>query len=228
MAENAHKTALAENAQDTIAGMGSTRADTLEAAGSALPNWPRLDSDVNAQHTATGVMGSSGASVIEELDGPGAETGTPGGKFIAETAAARPRRSQPCPQKLDRVILVMMRGVLNGVGNGAVNVGASGLRPAVDLLCLQARQDTRASFPNKQLQDKITTMATDSAFAAAGKAAGLEAWRIEDLQPVAVPAAEQHKLHSGDSYIFLKTSEATTYDTSARPALAAAPHWIRV
>ncbi|POM58418.1 Villin-like protein, partial [Phytophthora palmivora] len=53
-------------------------------------------------------------------------------------------------------------------------------------------------------------MATDSAFAGAGKTAGLEAWRIEDLEPVAVPAAEQHKLHSGDSYIFLKTSEATT------------------
>lgn len=55
-------------------------------------------------------------------------------------------------------------------------------------------------------------MATDSAFAGAGKTAGLEAWRIEDLQPVAVPAAELHKLHSGDSYIFLKTSEATTYE----------------
>ncbi|GMF27055.1 unnamed protein product [Phytophthora lilii] len=53
-------------------------------------------------------------------------------------------------------------------------------------------------------------MATDSAFAGAGKKAGLEAWRIEDLQPVPVPAAELHKLHSGDSYIFLKTSEATT------------------
>ncbi|ETL43532.1 hypothetical protein F441_06171 [Phytophthora nicotianae CJ01A1] len=50
----------------------------------------------------------------------------------------------------------------------------------------------------------------DSAFSEAGKKAGLEAWRIEDLKPVAVPAAEQHKLYSGDSYIFLKTSEATT------------------
>ncbi|KAE9023440.1 Villin-1 [Phytophthora rubi] len=53
-------------------------------------------------------------------------------------------------------------------------------------------------------------MATDSAFAGAGKTAGLQAWRIEDLQPVAVPAAELHKLHSGDSYIFLHTSEAST------------------
>jgi hypothetical protein len=55
-------------------------------------------------------------------------------------------------------------------------------------------------------------MATDSAFTQAGKKAGLESWRIEDLQPVAVPTADLHKLHSGDSYIFLKTSEATTYE----------------
>ncbi|KAL4109413.1 hypothetical protein PRIC1_001113 [Phytophthora ramorum] len=53
-------------------------------------------------------------------------------------------------------------------------------------------------------------MATDSAFTEAGTKAGLEAWRIEDLQPVRVAAVDQHKLHSGDSYIFLKTSEATT------------------
>ncbi|GMF22720.1 unnamed protein product [Phytophthora fragariaefolia] len=67
------------------------------------------------------------------------------------------------------------------------------------------------SFGNKQLEEKISDdMATDSAFAGAGKTAGLEAWRIEDLQPVRVAAAELHKLHTGDSYIFLKTSEATT------------------
>ncbi|KAK1931889.1 Gelsolin [Phytophthora citrophthora] len=55
-------------------------------------------------------------------------------------------------------------------------------------------------------------MATESAFTEAGKQAGLQAWRIEDLQPVAVPSSDLHKLHSGDSYIFLKTSEATTYE----------------
>uniref|UniRef100_A0AAV1U3Y1 HP domain-containing protein n=1 Tax=Peronospora matthiolae TaxID=2874970 RepID=A0AAV1U3Y1_9STRA len=49
-------------------------------------------------------------------------------------------------------------------------------------------------------------MATESGFKAAGKKAGLEVWRIEDLEPVPVPAAEQHKLYSGDSYIFLKTT----------------------
>ena len=49
-------------------------------------------------------------------------------------------------------------------------------------------------------------MATESGFTDAGKKAGLEVWRIEDLEPVPVPAAEQHKLYSGDSYIFLKTT----------------------
>ncbi|KAG1701627.1 hypothetical protein DVH05_010931 [Phytophthora capsici] len=53
-------------------------------------------------------------------------------------------------------------------------------------------------------------MATESAFTETGKQAGLQAWRIEDLQPVAVPSSDLHKLHTGDSYIFLKTSEATT------------------
>ncbi|KAG7401082.1 hypothetical protein PHYBOEH_002965 [Phytophthora boehmeriae] len=53
-------------------------------------------------------------------------------------------------------------------------------------------------------------MSTDSAFNGAGQKPGLEAWRIEDLKPVPVPANEQHKLHSGDSYIFLKTSEASS------------------
>lgn len=78
------------------------------------------------------------------------------------------------------------------------------------------------SFGNKQLEgEKITSdnniMATESAFTEAGKKAGMEGWRIEDLKPVAVPAAELHKLHSGDSYIFLKTSEATTYERTTCP-----------
>ncbi|CAI5721964.1 unnamed protein product [Hyaloperonospora brassicae] len=54
-------------------------------------------------------------------------------------------------------------------------------------------------------------MAIESAFTNAGKKAGLEAWRIEDLEPVPVPAAEQHKLYSGDSYIFLKTTAGPTW-----------------
>ncbi|KAL8009560.1 putative villin headpiece, villin/Gelsolin, ADF-H/Gelsolin-like domain superfamily [Plasmopara halstedii] len=53
-------------------------------------------------------------------------------------------------------------------------------------------------------------MVSDSAFAEAGKKAGLEAWRIENLKPVSVPSTSLHKLYSGDSYLFLKTSETTT------------------
>ncbi|TDH65534.1 hypothetical protein CCR75_007456 [Bremia lactucae] len=49
-------------------------------------------------------------------------------------------------------------------------------------------------------------------FTEAGKKAGLEAWRIENFMLVAVSATDLHKLHSGDSYIFLKTSDAKTYD----------------
>ncbi|TMW63189.1 hypothetical protein Poli38472_002130 [Pythium oligandrum] len=50
-------------------------------------------------------------------------------------------------------------------------------------------------------------MSVDAAFANAGQKVGLEAWRIEQLQPVPVPANKIGKLHSGDSYIFLKTSQ---------------------
>ncbi|KAI9923112.1 hypothetical protein PsorP6_002293 [Peronosclerospora sorghi] len=53
-------------------------------------------------------------------------------------------------------------------------------------------------------------MGTESVFRDAGKKAGLEAWRIEDFKPVPVPVNEQHKLYSGDSYIFLMTSEVST------------------
>lgn len=50
---------------------------------------------------------------------------------------------------------------------------------------------------------------SESVFTTAGKKAGLEAWRIENLKPVPVSSAEVYKLYSGDSYIFLKTSETT-------------------
>ncbi|CAI5715495.1 unnamed protein product [Peronospora farinosa] len=53
-------------------------------------------------------------------------------------------------------------------------------------------------------------MTTENAFREAGKKAGLEAWRIEDFKPIVVPSTEQHKLYSGDSYIFLKTNETST------------------
>ncbi|RMX63734.1 hypothetical protein DD238_006349 [Peronospora effusa] len=53
-------------------------------------------------------------------------------------------------------------------------------------------------------------MTTENAFREAGKKAGLEAWRIVDFKPIVVPSTEQHKLYSGDSYIFLKTNETST------------------
>lgn len=48
-------------------------------------------------------------------------------------------------------------------------------------------------------------MSIDPAFVDAGKKEGLEAWRIEALQPVPLPDSELGKVHSGDSYIFLST-----------------------
>ncbi|GLE02953.1 hypothetical protein PINS_up011832 [Pythium insidiosum] len=50
-------------------------------------------------------------------------------------------------------------------------------------------------------------MSVDPAFQGAGKKVGLEAWRIEKMQPVRVANEEIGKLFSGDSYIFLKTSQ---------------------
>lgn len=50
-------------------------------------------------------------------------------------------------------------------------------------------------------------MSVDPVFANVGKKVGLEAWRIENMKPVAAPAAEIGRLHNGDSYIFLKTSQ---------------------
>eukprot|EP00164_Ancoracysta_twista_P003232 GFYU01004318.1.p1 GENE.GFYU01004318.1~~GFYU01004318.1.p1 ORF type:complete len:812 (-),score=336.28 GFYU01004318.1:98-2533(-) len=44
-------------------------------------------------------------------------------------------------------------------------------------------------------------------FAGAGKAVGMEIWRIEKLKPVALPKEEYGRFHSGDSYILLKTSQ---------------------
>jgi hypothetical protein len=42
-------------------------------------------------------------------------------------------------------------------------------------------------------------------FATAGKAAGLEVWRIENLAPVPVDTKLHGKFHVGDAYIVLKT-----------------------
>ncbi|XP_050556923.1 gelsolin-like [Spodoptera frugiperda] len=44
------------------------------------------------------------------------------------------------------------------------------------------------------------------AFANAGRVAGVEVWRIQDFDPVAVSAADFGKFYKGDSYIVLKTT----------------------
>ncbi|KAJ8706515.1 hypothetical protein PYW07_012593 [Mythimna separata] len=44
------------------------------------------------------------------------------------------------------------------------------------------------------------------AFANSGKRAGLEVWRIENFEPVPVPASHLGNFYSGDSYIVLKTT----------------------
>lgn len=45
------------------------------------------------------------------------------------------------------------------------------------------------------------------AFNNAGKTKGVEVWRVENFQPVAVPKAEYGKFYSGDSYVVLNTLE---------------------
>ncbi|XP_031633073.1 gelsolin [Contarinia nasturtii] len=45
------------------------------------------------------------------------------------------------------------------------------------------------------------------AFQNAGRAAGLEIWRVENFEPVAVPARDHGKFFTGDSYIILNTKE---------------------
>ncbi|XP_055624819.1 gelsolin-like [Toxorhynchites rutilus septentrionalis] len=45
------------------------------------------------------------------------------------------------------------------------------------------------------------------AFNNAGQTKGLEIWRVENFQPVAVPKAEYGKFYTGDSYIILNTNE---------------------
>ncbi|KAI4335395.1 hypothetical protein L6164_014040 [Bauhinia variegata] len=46
----------------------------------------------------------------------------------------------------------------------------------------------------------------DSAFQGAGQKAGLEIWRIENFNPVAIPNSSYGKFFTGDSYVILKTT----------------------
>ncbi|XP_052746024.1 gelsolin isoform X2 [Bicyclus anynana] len=48
------------------------------------------------------------------------------------------------------------------------------------------------------------------AFANSGKKEGIEIWRVEDFEPVAVPRNQYGNFYSGDSYIVLKTTGTKT------------------
>lgn len=50
------------------------------------------------------------------------------------------------------------------------------------------------------------------AFSNAGKTKGIEIWRIENFQPVAVPKAEYGKFYTGDSYLVLNVSRPLIED----------------
>ncbi|XP_052860408.1 gelsolin isoform X1 [Anopheles cruzii] len=60
-----------------------------------------------------------------------------------------------------------------------------------------------ATVPSGPAGKKLTI----PAFSNAGKTVGVEVWRVENFQPVAVPKGEYGKFYNGDSYIVLNTKE---------------------
>ncbi|KAL0904665.1 hypothetical protein M5K25_026795 [Dendrobium thyrsiflorum] len=52
----------------------------------------------------------------------------------------------------------------------------------------------------------VSMREVDPAFQGAGQKAGLEIWRIENFQPVAVPKSSYGKFFTGDAYVILKTT----------------------
>ncbi|CAG9790628.1 unnamed protein product [Diatraea saccharalis] len=83
------------------------------------------------------------------------------------------------------------------------------------LLALAAVIEARVTATQKPVSAQITSL-TDkdarnkarlhSAFANAGQRAGVEIWRIETFNPVAVSQNDYGKFYKGDSYIILKTT----------------------
>ncbi|KAJ0699842.1 putative villin headpiece, villin/Gelsolin, ADF-H/Gelsolin-like domain superfamily [Helianthus annuus] len=52
----------------------------------------------------------------------------------------------------------------------------------------------------------MSTKVSEPAFQGVGQKVGIEIWRIENLQPVALPYSDYGRFYSGDSYIVLKTA----------------------
>ncbi|XP_047542944.1 actin depolymerising venom protein gelsolin 1-like [Vanessa atalanta] len=83
------------------------------------------------------------------------------------------------------------------------------------VIALTASAHARSTAKQQQVTPHITSLSdkdarlkarTHPAFASAGQRAGLELWRIENFDPVAVPQKDVGKFYKGDSYIVLKTT----------------------
>lgn len=61
---------------------------------------------------------------------------------------------------------------------------------------------------------------TSPAFANAGREAGVEVWRIENMEPVAWPKEQYGQFYSGDSYIVLHTIEVGSGLPAESPCLS--------
>jgi len=78
--------------------------------------------------------------------------------------------------------------------------------------CVYARSTVRqqsVTGPITSLSDKDarSKARTHTAFANAGRQAGLEIWRIQSFEPIPVAAKDFGKFYKGDSYIILKTNK---------------------
>ncbi|XP_037303289.1 gelsolin [Manduca sexta] len=78
-------------------------------------------------------------------------------------------------------------------------------------LCAYARSTTYQQPISPQItsltdKDARSKARVHPAFANAGRQAGVEVWRIENFEPVAVAQKDYGKFHKGDSYIVLKTT----------------------
>ncbi|KAJ8704961.1 hypothetical protein PYW08_012281 [Mythimna loreyi] len=78
-------------------------------------------------------------------------------------------------------------------------------------VCASPRSATRtqpvtAHITSLTDKDARSKARVHPAFANAGRAAGVEIWRIQDFEPMPVAAADFGKFYKGDSYIVLKTT----------------------